>query len=787
MIGCFINTFVLRVDLSEPQTFRQLLAQVRKRTLEAYDNQDVSFERIVEEVLPHRDANINPLFQVMFVLHNLFGAKVSMPDVVSQHFDYESRTAKFDLLLALWETEGLVEGEWEYNTDLFKPSTLERLHDGWVHVLRGVTADMGRLLEDYPLMSEAAERAEVVDRNQTDRTLPELACFHELFARRARTYADRLAVVCDGQSLTYAQLDARANRIAHTLIARGLTPESVVALWLDRGLDYMASILGVWKAGGAYMPLDLGHPERRIASMLELGAARFAIASRDHVEKASSFFSPSQVFVLDELPETAPSTAPAVRTELEQLAYVIFTSGSTGVPKGAMLHHHGMINHLYAKALDLGIAEQDVVAQIAVQTFDVSVWQMFASLLMGGRTAILTGDDAWDPKRLFGKIQREGITVIQSVPAHMKAMLAELEAAPGTYDLSSLRWFIMNGEGLPPDLCRRWFALWPRIPMMNMYGLTECSDDSCHHRIPSAPTHALTYMPINGPVQNHKIYVLDDALRPVPIGVAGELCIGGLGVGRGYSRDPERTARAFVPDPFSAIPGERMYRTGDRVRYLDDGSLVFLERLDHQIKLRGRRIDIGEIETALREHPDIKDSVVKAFSEGAAYTRLVAYMVSRVKPAPLLSNITLHLQERVPEYMVPTDFVFLEEFPLTDNGKLDRKALPAAEQHPEHGPSAPSSGHRHAAAAGGDLEAAAGRVLRGPGGQLLHHRRPLAGRRGDDDQGEEGLPARHPPAGDLRVPHAGRVRRADRAAARGPGSCPHGRPARAGVRRAHER
>ncbi|ATB38937.1 non-ribosomal peptide synthetase [Cystobacter fuscus] len=689
LIGCFINTFVLRVDLSERQTFRQLLAQVRKRTLEAYDNQDVSFERIVEEVLPHRDAGTNPLFQVMFVLHNLFGAKVSMPGVESQHFDYESRTAKFDLLLALWETEGLVEGEWEYNTDLFKRSTVERLHEGWVHVLRGVTEDMGRQLEDYPLMSEAAMRAEVVERNQTDKPLPELACFHELFAQRARKYADRVAVVCNGRSLTYAELDARANQIAHTLLQRGLKPESVVSLMLDRGLDYMASILGVWKAGGAYMPVDLAHPERRTASMLELGAARFTIASQAHAEKASSFFPESQVLVLEQLPETAPRTAPEVRTDLAQLAYVIFTSGSTGVPKGAMLHHHGMINHLFAKALDLGIGEQDVVAQIAVQTFDVSIWQMFSSLLMGGRTAVLTGDDAWDPKSLFGKIQRERITVIQSVPAHMKAMLAELESAPGVYDLSSLRWLIMNGEGLPPDLCHRWFALWPRIPMMNMYGLTECSDDSCHHRIPSAPTHNLTYMPINGTLQNHKIYVLDDSLRPVPVGVAGELCIGGLGVGRGYSSDPERTARVFVPDPFSTVPGARMYRTGDRVRYLDDGSLVFLERLDHQIKLRGRRIDIGEIETALREHPQIKDAVVKAFSEGAAYTRLVAYMVSRVKPAPLLSNVLLHLQERVPEYMVPTDFVFLDEFPLTDNGKLDRKALP-----PPTG-NAQSEAHQH--------------------------------------------------------------------------------------------
>jgi amino acid adenylation domain-containing protein len=675
LIGCFINTFVLRVDLSERQTFRQLLAQVRKRTLEAYDNQDVSFERIVEEVLPHRDAGTNPLFQVMFVLHNLFGAKVSMPDVDSQHFDYESKTAKFDLLLALWETEALIEGEWEYNTDLFKPSTVERLHDGWVHLLRGVTQDMGRSLEDYPLMSEAAVRAEIVERNRTDRPLPEVACFHELFSQRARKFAGRVAVSCDGKSLTYEELEARANQIAHTLLARGLQPESVVALMLDRGLDYLASILGVWKAGGAYMPLDLGHPDRRISSMLELGAARFTIASQGNAEKASSFFPDSQILLIEQLPETAPRTAPAVKVELAQLAYVIFTSGSTGVPKGAMLHHHGMINHLFAKALDLGLGEQDVVAQIAVQTFDVSIWQMFAALLMGGRTAVLTGDDAWDPRRLFGQIQRERITVVQSVPAHMKAMLAELESAPGTYDLASLRWLIMNGEGLPPDLCHRWFALWPRIPMMNMYGLTECSDDSCHHRILSAPTHHLTYMPINGTLQNHKIYVLDDALRPVPIGVAGELCIGGLGVGRGYSRDPERTARAFVPDPFSPVPGARMYRTGDRVRYLDDGSLVFLERLDHQIKLRGRRIDIGEIETALREHSQIRDAVVKAFTEGAAYSRLVAYLISRVKPAPLLSNVILHLQERVPEYMVPTDFVYLDEFPLTDNGKLDRKAL----------------------------------------------------------------------------------------------------------------
>jgi amino acid adenylation domain-containing protein len=677
LIGCFINTLVLRVELSDRLTFRQLLAQVRQRTLDAYDHQDLPFEKIVEEVLQDRDLGSHPLFQVMLVLHNLFGAKVSMPGVDSRHFAYESRTAKFDLLLALWETGPIIEGEWEYRTDLFAPATVQRLHDIWVHLLRGVTAEPGALLDSYLLQSEVAARSELAERNRTDRPLPETGLFPEIFARRARQYGDRVAAVCDGQSLSYAALDARSNQIAHALRAQGLAPESVVALMLDRGLDLLAAVLGVWKAGCAYLPVDLSHPDRRIASVLEEAGARVALTSRAACEKAAGLLPASRVLVVEDVAATAPATEASVQLAPLQLAYVIFTSGSTGVPKGAMLHHLGLINHLFAKALDLGLGEHDVVAQIAVQTFDVSIWQMFAALLVGGRTVILTGDDAWEPRRLFRQIQAAGITTVQSVPAHMKAMLAELEAAPGAHDLSSLRWLIMNGEGLPPDLCRRWFARWPSVPMINMYGLTECSDDSCHYHIPPALPQHLSYMPINGTLMNHKIYVVDDALRPTPAGLVGELCIGGIGVGRGYIRDPRRTAQAFVPDPFSSVPGARMYRTGDQVRYLADGSLVFIERLDHQIKLRGRRIDVGEIEAALREHPQLRDAAVKAFTADGGYARLVAYLVSRVKPAPLLSNIVLHLQERVPEYMVPSDFVYLEQFPLTDNGKLDRSALSA--------------------------------------------------------------------------------------------------------------
>jgi amino acid adenylation domain-containing protein len=451
----------------------------------------------------------------------------------------------------------------------------------------------------------------------------------------------------------------------------------VVAVMLDRGLDHIAAVLGVWKAGCAYLPVDLGHPDRRIASSLALAHARAAITSRARAERASSLVPAACVITVEDVAETAPQTPVDVALAPLQLAYVIFTSGSTGVPKGAMLHHLGMINHLFAKALDLRLDERDVVAQIAVQTFDVSIWQMFAALLVGGRTVILTGDDAWEPRRLFQRIDEAGITTVQSVPSHMKALVAELEAAPDAHALSSLRWLIMNGEGLPPDLCRRWFAHRPAVPIVNMYGLTECSDDSCHHHIASAPVEHATYMPIDGTLPNHAIYVLDDALRPTPVGLVGELCIGGIGVGRGYCSDPVRTAQAFVPDPFSSVPGARMYRTGDRVRYLGDGSLVFVERMDHQIKLRGRRIDIGEIETALREHPQLRDAAVKVFAGDGAYARLVGYLVSRVKPAPLLSNVVLHLQERLPEYMVPSDLVYLDELPLTDNGKLDRTALPA--------------------------------------------------------------------------------------------------------------
>jgi len=692
LAGYFINTLVLRTDLSGDPTFSELLSRVRDNALQAYAQQDLPFERLVEKMELKRDVSRSQLFQVMFNLINLslpamkFGG-LEFSDVLMSRTEVENGSAKFDLSLEIEDAGNDLKCWLVYNTDLFDEDTIVRMAAHFRGLLESIVADPQQHVSDLPLLT-AGERRHLVegwtsveDDFQLDR------CFHELFEAQAALTPAAVALVHETGEMSYRELNERANRAAHALADRGVGPETVVGLFVHRDQDFLTAVLSVFKAGGAYLPLDPSYPSRRLQQVLNQSRCSFIVVADDLAPQLASAMEElppeESPFVLSfgEMQDQAlPSENLPVRSVPGNLAYVIYTSGSTGVPKGAMVEQRGMLNHLFVKIEDLQLTGADVVGQSASQFFDISVWQFLAALLVGGRVQIINDDVTHDPWQLLEEIERCGVTISETVPSMLRAMLSELELTGGLgLDLSSLRWMIATGEALPPDLCRRWLNLYAQIPLLNAYGPTECSDDVTHHVVERAPGEEVSLMPIGQAVRNIRLYILDHRLRLVPIGIGGELCVGGVGVGRGYLHDPEHTARAFVPHPFSAESGARLYSTGDLARFLPDGNIEYLGRLDHQVKIRGFRIELGEIEAVLGGHSEIREAVVLAREDVPGDQRLVAYVVAGSDSAPSTGELRDYVKERLPEYMVPSAVVVLETMPLTVNGKVDRQALPAPE------------------------------------------------------------------------------------------------------------
>jgi amino acid adenylation domain-containing protein len=692
LIGLFLNTLALRVAVSPEVSFRDLLRQVREVTLAAYAHQEVPFEKLVGELDLERSLAHAPLFQVLLVLQNAPAAVAEMtelPGLAVRALDVEMGTAKFDLVFNLEETAAGLSGWWLYNSDLFDATTVRRIAGQFTELVAGTLADPDRRLADLPLLGPAERHQLLAEWNDSAFALPGARTFPQLFRAQVRRSPAALAVACGEVELTYAELDARAGRLARGLVAAGVGPEVVVAVLAERGIDLLVALLAIGKAGGAYLPLDPHHPIPRLRQTLEQSAARLVLVGPLFVEAGAELGGAGapggerRVLPLSELlSEEGPAEPLPDRALPDNLAYVIFTSGSTGVPKGAMLEQRGMVNHLATKILTLGITATDRVAQTALQTFDISIWQLLAALLVGGSVDILPDELVRDPLRLLSEIERRGITLFETVPSLLAALLqVDPEHRPR---LERLRWLIPTGEALPPELSRQWFAAYPAIPLLNAYGPTECSDDVSVQVLREALPAGTPRTPIGRPVANTRVYLLGPGGEPAPIGVPGELAVGGVQVGRGYGGRPELTADRFVPDPFAGEPGERLYRTGDLARVRPSGELEFLGRIDHQVKVRGFRIELGDIEAALADHPDVREVVVLAREDqkspgGEVDRRLVAYLTAEEERAPAASDLRAFLHTRLPEYMVPAAFVVLPALPLTPNGKVDRKALPAPE------------------------------------------------------------------------------------------------------------
>ncbi len=679
LIGFFVNTLVLRTKLQSNPTFCELLELVKQMTLGAYEHQDLPFEKLVEELQPERSLSYSPLFQVMFEMENTPSGKLELPGLQIQPLEMENINAKFDLTLSIQASEsGLICG-WEYKTDLFDRSTTDRLAVNFQTLLKSIVANPHQQVAQLPLLSAIEQQQLVEEWNQTHTDYPLDRCFPQLFEAQVARTPDAIAVSFGDRHLTYEQLNIRANQWARHLVELGVGPETIVALVSDRNPDFLTAILAVFKAGGAYLPINPHHPTERIEQVLSQSQVSLILTSSSWISMltaiANSLNNSPQLIDFHQLnTEYYSSENLPVRCSPSNLAYVIYTSGSTGKPKGAMLEHQGMVNHLYAKVKDLGLTSHDIVAQTAAQTFDISIWQFLIPLLVGARVEIVSTETATDPAQLLSFVEHQHISILEIVPSLLRAILQNIEISTAPPQLS-LRWLLLTGETLPPQLCRQWLEYYPNIPMINAYGPTECSDDVTHYPIYQLPAPEILNLPIGRPVANTQLYILDSQLQPVPIGVAGELYVGGAGVGRGYLGDLQLTQQAFIDNPFNPVTSGCLYKTGDKARYLPDGNIEFLGRIDYQVKIRGFRIELGEIEAVLTQHPDIQAAAVIDREDKPGDRYLAAYIVS--SQALTTNDMRDFLKQKLPDYMLPGAFVFLDAIPLTTNGKVDRQALPA--------------------------------------------------------------------------------------------------------------
>ncbi|HEU4881108.1 MAG TPA: amino acid adenylation domain-containing protein, partial [Longimicrobium sp.] len=661
LIGFFVNTLVLRTDVSGDPGFRELLGRVREVALGAYEHQEVPFERLVAELSPERSLSHSPLFQVSFTLENAQDTGGRLAGLSGQGVGTELEVAKFDLSLSLTESDRGLGGWLSYSTDLFERGTILRMLGHLERVLEQVAADADVRLSRLELLGEA-ERALVLEAwNRTEAEVPADRCVHELFEAQAARTPEAVALVFEDETLSYAELNARANRLAHHLRGLGVGPDARVAICVERGPEMVAGLLAILKAGGAYVPLDPAYPADRLRYMLE-DSAPAALVTQSSLSGTFAGLDVPAVELDALAPAWAelPETNPGVPVRPGDLAYVIYTSGSTGRPKGVMVEHRSLVNHTAWQAEAFGIGAGDTVLQRTSISFDASVWELWTPLATGARMLLLSSDAAKDPGAIGRVMGEGGVTVAQLVPTLLQAVLG---ARPGAR--LPCRILFCGGEPLPAALVEEARAAGAG-EVVNLYGPTEATIDSTSHVcVPDGRAPA-----IGRPVANARVYVLDARGEPTPVGVAGELYVGGAGVARGYLNRAGLTAERFVADPFATEPGVRMYRTGDLGRWRADGTLEFLGRTDFQVKIRGFRIELGEIEAALREHEGVRECAVLAREDA-----VVAYVVGGVETDALRA----HVRRSLPEFMVPSAFVFLAALPLTPNGKLDRKALPAPE------------------------------------------------------------------------------------------------------------
>ncbi len=670
LIGFFVNTLVLRGDLSANPCFADFLTQVKTSVLDAQHHQNLPFEKLVEALQPERDPSRSPLFQAMFVLANQDKLELSLPGLEISVPEGRSEVAKFDLTLHIQDwPDGRISGMWEYNTDLFDADTIVRFDQHYRQLLEAAVERPQMRVSELPLLNEAEKRQILEDWNATETDYPQECCIHQLIEAQVEQTPDAVALSFENKRLTYAELNAKANQLAHYLIERGVGPEVLIGICIERSLEMVIGLLGILKAGGAYVPLDPNYPEERLAFMLDDIAPIVVLTQAKFIGRD---FGRAQTLSLDSdwtTIETYSAVNPKPDIRPENLAYCIYTSGSTGRPKGAGVPHQGILNRLQWMQAEYRLDAGDKVLQKTPYNFDVSVWEFFWPLMTGARLVVAAPELHKDSQGLIELIRREGITTIHFVPSMLQAFVE----TPDVEQCGSLKRVICSGEALPADLVQRFQQKLP-TELHNLYGPTEASVDVSYWACPEEWREAA--IPIGRPIANIRLYILDRSLNPVPTGTHGELHIAGIGLGRGYQNRPALTAEKFIPDPFGAA-GSRMYKTGDLVRHRSDGNIDYLGRIDHQVKIRGLRIELGEIEAQLIQQSAVKEAVVIAREDQPGDKRLVAYLIEERLGTLQLDELKVQLKQILPDYMVPSAFVVLEQMPVSTNGKLDRNKLPA--------------------------------------------------------------------------------------------------------------
>ncbi|HEU5383700.1 MAG TPA: amino acid adenylation domain-containing protein [Ktedonobacteraceae bacterium] len=674
LIGFFVNTLVLRTTFDPAWTFQDALKKTREGALGAYAHQALPFEQLVEALQPERDPSHNPLFQVLFALQNTPAQSIQIADVTMVPREIPTTTAKFDLSLYLWETEEGLTGMLEYSTDLFERTTIERFFTHFQKLLEGIVHNPEQRLFDLPLLS-AAERDQLMNAwNDTATEYSRERLIPDLIAEQARRTPENTAVVFQSQRLTYWELEERANQLAHYLQALGIGPESLVGICVERSLEMVIGVLGILKAGGAYIPLDPALPADRLSYMLEDALTHAEShppvlvtqsAVRQHLPSFSGTFVclDSDRQQIDQMPTTSPpQTATA-----NNLMYVIYTSGSTGKPKGVQIPQRAVLNFMESMQQQPGITADDVLISVTTLSFDIAALEIYLPLLVGAQVVVVSREVATDGPELMEVMATSGVTLMQATPATWRLLVES-----GWQGKNNLK-VLCGGEALTRELAsallQRCSSLW------NLYGPTETTIWSCRHCVQASDLER-PIITIGRPLANTQLYVLDAQQQLVPPGVTGELYIGGDGLARGYLHRPDLTREKFVTNPFDPSGTTRLYRTGDVVRYRPDGTLEFVGRSDHQVKMRGFRIELGEIDASLLQAPGVGKAVTIVREDQPGDKRLVAYLIPAADHALNLAEVRGYLKTFLPDYMVPGAFVVLDTFPLTPNGKLDRRALP---------------------------------------------------------------------------------------------------------------
>ncbi|RPU20349.1 pyoverdine non-ribosomal peptide synthetase PvdD, partial [Pseudomonas aeruginosa] len=678
LIGFFVNTQVLKADLDGRMGFDELLAQARQRALEAQAHQDLPFEQLVEALQPERNASHNPLFQVLFNHQSEIRSvtpEVQLEDLRLEGLAWDGQTAQFDLTLDIQEDENGIWASFDYATDLFDASTVERLAGHWRNLLRGIVANPRQRLGELPLLDAPERRQTLSEWNPAQREYAVQGTLQQRFEEQARQRPQAVALILDEQRLSYGELNARANRLAHCLIARGVGADVPVGLALERSLDMLVGLLAILKAGGAYLPLDPAAPEERLAHILDDSGVRLLL-TQGHLLERLPRQAGVEVLAIDGLVlDGYAESDPLPTLSADNLAYVIYTSGSTGKPKGTLLTHRNALRLFSATEAWFGFDERDVWTLFHSYAFDFSVWEIFGALLYGGRLVIVPQWVSRSPEDFYRLLCREGVTVLNQTPSAFKQLMAVACSADMATQQPALRYVIFGGEALDLQSLRPWFQRFgDRQPqLVNMYGITETTVHVTYRPVSEADLEGGLVSPIGGTIPDLSWYILDRDLNPVPRGAVGELYIGRAGLARGYLRRPGLSATRFVPNPFPGGAGERLYRTGDLARFQADGNIEYIGRIDHQVKVRGFRIELGEIEAALAGLAGVRDAVVLAH-DGVGGTQLVGYVVA--DSAEDAERLRESLKRHLPDYMVPAHLMLLERMPLTVNGKLDRQALP---------------------------------------------------------------------------------------------------------------